>query len=34
LIRRRDSDRRRRSRMIGATVTTIIMRTAGSYSKR
>jgi hypothetical protein len=32
-MRRRDSDRRRRSRMIGATATTIT-RTTGSYSKR
>jgi hypothetical protein len=33
LIRRRDSDRRRRSRMIGAKATTIT-RTTSNYSKR
>jgi hypothetical protein len=33
-MRRRDSDRRRRSRTIRATVTIILTRTAGSYSKR
>jgi hypothetical protein len=33
-MRRRDSDRRRRSRTIRATATTISTRTAGSYSER